>query len=85
MSNGGSAFPRPASGRGGDDYDAGADGMPLRDYFAAQALVGIVSRMGSETYRRYVSGEADGREMDAAYRFADAMLRARKAKVSGDE
>jgi hypothetical protein len=54
-------------------------GMTLRDYFAAQALKGLLS--GAPPYVHndgilYASGAADGRAQ-AAYREADAMLKAR--------
>ena len=42
--------------------------MSLRDWFAGQALVGIVMSNSSPTY------EQDGR---AAYQYADAMLKVR--------
>lgn len=61
--DGGPAFSRAAS-----NYDQGAFGMSLRDYFAAQALVGLLAR---------------AQELPApngaaiAYDYADALLRAR--------
>jgi hypothetical protein len=52
--------------------------MSLRDYFAAQALGAMFGRMNSEMVKRYINGHADGREADAAYAIADAMLKARE-------
>ncbi len=52
----------------------GLDGMSLRDYFAAQALSNIATWLGPG-----VDIFANERS-DAAYKFADAMLKARKAK-----
>ena len=65
--NGGPAFPT------GVASDAG---MSLRDYFAGQALIGI---LGSHV-RGGVDVDLDdvGAVAEAAYRYADAMLKARK-------
>ena len=68
MSNtntGGPAFPTPRYERG-DMYSLG---MTLRDYFAAKAMNAFLSRDGGTL------------EMDAeaAYKMADAMLKARDA------
>ena len=46
------------------------EGMTLRDYFAAKALQGFISRGGN------YNAEFDA---DRAYAFADAMLKAREA------
>ena len=46
------------------------EGMTLRDYFAAKALQGFISRGGN------YDAEFDA---DRAYVFADAMLKAREA------
>lgn len=46
-------------------------GMSLRDYFAAAALQGLIADGGGASW------EADA---NAAYKAADAMLRAREAK-----
>ena len=63
INDGGPAFPRHA-------YD-GHDGMTLRDWFASQALVGLVGR--AETN----DGLAIAKD---AYVIADAMLAARGVK-----
>jgi hypothetical protein len=64
INDGGPAFPKHGY--------VGRDGMTLRDWFAGQALVGLIadpSRDGSTDDRaRY------------AYAYADAMLRAREVK-----
>ena len=70
--NGGPAFPLSTSGYGTDPVN----GMTLRDYFAAKALVGF---MGSGDADWTKHPESFARE---AYRMADAMLAARKD--SGD-
>ena len=68
MSNtntGGSAFPCPETEKHYKD-----EGMTLRDYFAAKAMQGFISRGGD------YNAEFDA---DRAYAFADAMLEAREA------
>lgn len=67
--DGGNAFPQRAKGDGG---------MSLRDWFAGQALPGLMGRAGSGDLR-----EGEGlAQMYArlAYTVADAMLAAREAK-----
>lgn len=67
MSNGGSAFPLPM----GAETIQGADGMTLRDYFAAKAMQGELA-----------SGESSQKAENIAewaYSVADAMLKARSA------
>jgi hypothetical protein len=79
---GGPAFPR-AMCDAGDPHgivDPGAEGMRLRDWFAGQALAGLIA---SNTY----SNGADGFEAfiaDKALNIADAMLAARIEKENAD-
>lgn len=70
---GGPAFPwvQPATG---DNGAVICYGMTLRDYFAAKAMQGIISERGWASDQSYFNEQAQG-----AYRFADAMLKARKA------
>ena len=71
---GGPAFPRAAAEtQNPDAFHPPQDGMSLRDYFAGQALVGIVSRMAPNA--RLPNDESAA----WAYQFADAMLAAREA------
>lgn len=73
--NGGPAFPRPQSNGEFKNYDA-QEGMTLRDYFAAKAMASLLmadDRDHDETFEHYSSTCAT-----AAYRYADAMLVARK-------
>ena len=79
MSNdvgGGTAF--PASGEGNW---APTPGMSLRDWFAGQALMGMISGAFSPPY---IDGMAvqDSAAM-AAYIYADAILRQRLKEVTG--
>jgi hypothetical protein len=62
IDDGGPAFPRPMV--------AAAPGMTLRDWFAGQALAGMLANPDSWT----------GAGGVMAYRYADAMLRAREVK-----
>ena len=58
---GGPAFPHSRLG-------SDADGMTLRDYFAAKAMQALITRIS-------MSGEDQARK---AYEIADAMLKARQ-------
>lgn len=60
------AFPMPVNSVG----DAGYEGMTLRDYFAAQALGGILAHHG---------GDVGGWICDKAYEVADVMLKVRQS------
>jgi hypothetical protein len=62
INDGGPAFPRHG-------YNSN-DGMTLRDWFASQALAGLLAHTGESERNRAV----------AAYRYADAMLRARDTR-----
>jgi hypothetical protein len=64
--DGGPAFPTPRYERG-DMYSLG---MSLRDYFAAKAMQGFLSRPGSVDPKQ---------DAALAYMLADAMLAAREA------
>lgn len=58
----------------------GAEGMSLRDYFAAKALQGIISNEGGAGHRELDVLEKDARR---AYAYADAMIQARIPKGTG--
>jgi hypothetical protein len=85
---GGPAFPRPASvdpSSGtlpdGDSVIEQQEGMSLRDYFAGQALVGLLAFSPAEADRQLPPGAA----ADDAYRIADAMLVARDRRTTATE
>ena len=66
------AFPQPVATVGdkyhaGDELVEGAGGMSLRDYFAGQALTGIMANP-------LVQQIANAKAADAAYILADYML-----------
>lgn len=71
---GGPAFPnKESSGNGGSSLDS--CGMTLRDYFAAKAMQAMISN------NRIIDNDSDGAvnyASSAAYKFADAMLKARE-------
>lgn len=72
--DGGQAFPRAISADAKNSLNHGMPGMTLRDYFAGQALIGI---LGSRQGFLIDVGTEDAPEW--AYQVADAMLAARKA------
>lgn len=84
IDDGGPAYPVVDVGQ--DSYGvtrahAVSIGMSLRDYFAGQALVGMLSNVEAMKLGRPISGESmEGWIALAAYEFADAMLRARAAQ-----
>ncbi|WP_336709915.1 MULTISPECIES: hypothetical protein [unclassified Cedecea] len=74
METGGQAFPIFDSYRS----ERIADGMTLRDYFAAKALHGWLSSYG-EGDRHPVLNETADQVASMSYAMADAMLKARSA------
>lgn len=73
INDGGPAFPRSATrGSSGMIIRESQQGMSMRDYFAGQALAGIMAG-------HYVSNAADW-VPTTAYRMADAMIEARSKK-----
>lgn len=70
---GGMAFPIQQSELSGSI--SAENGMPMRDYFAAKALQGLISAMQSKEEGR--GGIKTCAEL--SYDFADAMLEARKS------
>jgi hypothetical protein len=77
--DGGPAFPRPMAKLSSEEIDTGAEGMKLRDYFAAAALTGLLARLhiddGADIYADRIS-EPD--LTHRAYAFAAAMLAQRE-------
>jgi hypothetical protein len=71
IETGGPAFPCDLAAYD-DEVQREMQGMNLRDYFAAKAMQGILA---SPHYRGSAFVNAD-----AAYRFADAMMKARGEK-----
>lgn len=62
---------------------ATSEGMSLRDYFAAQALIGLVSMGGIRAIVAEKGLHVAGAQVvlaEGAYQVADAMLKARDAK-----
>ena len=66
---GGPAFPFPAYEYSNGELIHGADGMTLRDYFAAKAMQALLS----------IHGGTLEKDAEVAYKMADAMLKARTA------
>lgn len=65
--NGGPAFPAPAFAE-----NITTQGMTMRDYFAGQALAGILSAANFGNAKDWIG--------QRAYEYADAMLAAREGK-----
>lgn len=68
--DGGPAFPRPTSDM------PGQVGMMIRDYFAGQALVGLLA-FSPEGLHGAANQYSPEQAAEQAYRFADAMIRER--------
>lgn len=86
MDDGGPAFPQPATSEGhaaNTPWGFAGGGMTLRDYFAGQAMQGMLSdpKVG------YKQGELDGDEVvaKAAVGFADALLAELRRTASANE
>lgn len=71
--DGGAAFPCETYGlRNGKETTIPTNGMSLRDWFAGQALIGIMSNYTTAI------GATDADVARAAYDYADAMLASRR-------
>ena len=82
MSNkkdGGAAFPMLEAWKEDSALYCPDRGMSLRDYFAGQALVGLVSLRGMEYGNYHLPCEVEAQK---AYSIANAMLAERKKYVS---
>jgi hypothetical protein len=73
INDGGSAFPSVGEGFGNPSYSA--PGMTLRDWFAGQALAGMLINYTTQKF-----GVGEQTCAKGAYEFADAMLAAREVK-----
>lgn len=72
INDGGPAFPVSAV----PDYNKGADGMSLRDYFAGQAIMGCVVGTSNIGFNGDITRDVVRR----AYSVADAMIAERDCK-----
>ena len=64
--NGGSAFPVPMVAPQGDFLNVKSEGMTLRDWFAGQALAGLLAHHGAHVISIKVA--------DSAYAIANEMI-----------
>lgn len=84
------AFPQPVVVNGEGDICVAKDyfdcsGMTLRDYFAAKALQSFMNwSLNQEPEDNDTALAASVRYASAAYKIADAMLKAREAKAGSE-
>lgn len=80
INNGGPAFPIPL--QEGQSYQGHApcDGATLRDYFATEALGGMLAYSGCVSRGSHHNNNTPDGVAAMAYEYADAMLRAREPK-----
>lgn len=80
IDNGGPAFPLQSIG---PEFQPGHCGMTLRDWFAGQALAGDMAAQNDAAgiFGNDISDKAIRERAAIYFRFADAMLAARKEKV----
>lgn len=81
INNGGPAFPGQPAFSAADDLatseNIGAPGMTLRDYFAGQAMSGMLAWAGDEASGSWNTNATSDDIAQMAYKHADAMLAAR--------
>jgi hypothetical protein len=70
IDDGGPAFPEPSR-----SWQYSSNGMSLRDWFAGQALAGILMNYTTQKF-----GATEQTAAEYAYRYADAMIAARKGQ-----
>lgn len=82
INNGGPAFPgkRVVDVRLAAAGTAYESGMPLRDYFAAKAMQGMLAYPGDKERGSHHNNNTPDGIAKMAYDIANAMLRAREAK-----
>jgi hypothetical protein len=69
INRGGPVFPQPQTYGEWADGSPWFEGLSLRDYFAARAMQALIS----------IDGGTLEKDAEAAYKIADAMLKAREA------
>ena len=80
IEDGGSAFPTTPENKTRLSGNGGT-GMTLRDWFAGQAMQGLVSKMTENREEAINNGVTDPAwEAELSYEIADAMLKVRGAK-----
>lgn len=79
IKDGGPAFPSGVAVSPMGDVDYGDPGMSLLDYFAGQALAGILAGGFADTIPHDDVGGGD-QAAGFAYQYADAMLKARETR-----
>lgn len=79
--NGGTAFPTCVSADNSGGLNTGTNGMSLRDWFAGQAIMGLMAN--SDLPDLFEKGFAPHKSAEVAYMVADAMLEVRKPSATG--
>ena len=82
--DGGAAFPRPLGNNGSTSYEdrevsTDAEGMTLRDWFAGQALSGLLASQAHPQSHGALTAGSLATFAEASYDLADALL-ARRAQ-----
>jgi len=78
MNNGGAAFPTKNWQQPAIRASGYSEGMSLRDYFAAKAMVGLIMRDDMGAFNFLTFSDDPVRFALWAYDIADAMLKARE-------
>jgi len=79
--DGGSAFPEAGmAGLPNGEVVWGQPGMTLRDYFAAQAMIGLFGFWVAVNAKTNINDPDPDIVSEMAYEYADAMLEARSAQ-----
>lgn len=81
IEDGGPAFARSAAWGSPSNVSPSQDGMALRDWFAGQALAGVVQTCNMDTLNKSTTTEQHF--AGQSYAIADAMIAARKGGADG--
>ena len=79
INNGGHAFP------GTREYHGGYYGMSLRDWFAGQAMAGMLAYSQNDRSGNWANNASEIAVARGAYEYADAMLAAREQTTTRKE
>ena len=77
QNNGGSAFPYSIREEGSEYTSESSKGMTIKDYFAGQAIIGIIANSDGLKYTDSMA--------NAAYEIADSMLKERQKQAQPEQ